>query len=718
MSSCASRSLLRAIGQVQVIGPSLDHSVTGISANYCLSRKLHLFQLGNTWTQLSRTTSYKHWSFARFLHGDRPVGSVEDRSPEPNTEQEDTSEKSEQSEQVQIPEAVSTNSVNRFHYSIPKRRQFGSRQSFASSLEKDANIEECNNHIMQEESPLQDFTVALRKCTSPSDVLHLTTRYSLSTKQHSNCLTTMWDSTKKMSEEKRRYERTLMFEHPAFAQLCLRVSQEASRMAPDDLVYSLHALLKLKVSQRARVIETLFRHCQERLNELNEKAMSVLASSLEGLENTKNVEALRYGLRLRVEQRIPRIKSPLALQTMMRCIGKDAPTSLKEKLESKALQLFDQFSLPNCQHMYTTLASMGFSSLPLLDACSNRIIGNINGIPFWRFVHILQSCKDLQYENVDLFYAVGDYVAGTMYMWQIKQIVLFLSLFENLGFRHEGLMDAFAEKVIARPESLILKDLVISLRVYSMLNHFPGGQNPQFLYALNTILELYLSRIPAVELLRVVYSFCIMGYFPQTPLDQLLQEDTLNELLNSASQNITMNERMLHYVNLCLELDKSSVTKPAATVVLETPSSGLLTTTTSLRLAMQDILGDEDYFHHKVQFTNDYYIDFEICMDEDRRKVIPLTEKDDVGNTASVQRVAVLCAPPSSFCLGTDHPKGKLAMKMRHLRAMGYHVVLVHEQEFEEMKMEERNVFLKSHIFAQDTVQIPDLKPSEQHLEL
>ncbi|KAJ1186714.1 hypothetical protein NDU88_003495 [Pleurodeles waltl] len=521
-----------------------------------------------------------------------------------------------------------------------------------------------------------------------------------------------------MSEEKRRYERTLMFEHPAFARLCLRVSQEASRMTPDDLVYSLHALLKLKVPQRARVTATLFRHCQERLNEFNEKVMSVLASSLEGLEETKNVEALRTGLRLRVEQRIPRIKSPLALQTMMRCIGKDAPKSLKEKLESKALQLFDQFSIPNCQHMFTTLGSLGFCSLPLLDACSNRIIGNIHGTPFWRFVHILQSCRDLQYENVDLFCAVGDYVVGTMYMWQIKQVVLFLSLFENLGFRHEGLMDAFAEKVISRPESLILKDLVISLRVYSMLNHFPGGQNPQFLDALNTTLELYLSRIPAVELLRVVYSFCVMGYFPQTPLDQLLQEETLNELLNSANQNITMNERMLHYINLCLELDKSSVTRPAATTMLERPSSGLLTTHTSLLQAMQDFLGDEDYFRQKVQFPNDYYIDFEICMDKDRRKVISLSEKDGVENTTNVQRVAVICAPPSSFCLDTEHPRGKLAMKMRHLRAMGYHVILVHEQKFEKMKMEERILFLKSHIFSQDIVQVPGVKPSVQHLEL
>lgn len=40
-------------------------------------------------------------------------------------------------------------------------------------------------------------------------------------------------------------------------------------------------------------------------------------------------------------------------------------------------------------------------------------------------------------------------------------------------------------------------------------------------------------------------------------------------------------------------------------------------------------------------------------------------------------RLAFLFVPLSAFCVGTTHPQGKLAMKMRHLNKLGYHVILV-----------------------------------------
>ena len=52
-----------------------------------------------------------------------------------------------------------------------------------------------------------------------------------------------------------------------------------------------------------------------------------------------------------------------------------------------------------------------------------------------------------------------------------NQMLLFLSVFENLGFSPVSLMEAFVEKVIARPDDLTLKDLLCVLKVYSSLNY-------------------------------------------------------------------------------------------------------------------------------------------------------------------------------------------------------------------------------------------------------
>lgn len=106
------------------------------------------------------------------------------------------------------------------------------------------------------------FTEQLQLCSSPSDVLDLTSRCPPSARQVSNSLTRMWATTKKMSEEQRRCELQLMFEHPAFHQLLQRAVRNVGSLRPDDLAYSLLGMVKLGVSERSRVVQTYLRACQ------------------------------------------------------------------------------------------------------------------------------------------------------------------------------------------------------------------------------------------------------------------------------------------------------------------------------------------------------------------------------------------------------------------------------------------------------------------------
>ncbi|XP_006008221.1 FAST kinase domain-containing protein 2, mitochondrial [Latimeria chalumnae] len=562
----------------------------------------------------------------------------------------------------------------------------------------DLELEVASSYREEKHLQREQFFKLLQRCSSPTDVLDLLDSYKLSLSLVSSCLTCMWQTTKKMSEDQRRYEKKLMLEHPRFEQLCSRVMQEVRQMRPGDLVYSLLAVVKLGVSPRTRLVQTLLRASQERLNTFDEKSLAVLISSLEEMESCKNVDALKAGLRLLVELRMPQIKSVAALQTMMRCIGRDAPLSLKKKMEGKALSLLDQFTLPNSQYMFSTLAAMNFRSAPLLDACSNKIIENIHGIPFWRLVFVLRSCRDLPYRNHLLFHAVGDYVTSMIDVWQNKQIVLFLILFKDLGFLHAGLMDAFSEKVIGDPQSLILKDVQAVLRVYSHLNYLPGQRSQQFLEAVRSVFESYLSKILPVDLLQATYFFCLLDYFPQDSLDRLLQEHTLNELLTTASQYQEWNAEMLHYVSLCLELDNPLPDRPRS-LVLGRPPLPSLRINPMIQRALQAILGDGP-FREGVQLQNGYHIDFEIVLDKERRNIISESQGEDPTDNTLFQRVAVLSAPAAAFCFATTHPKGKLAMKRRHLSALGYHTILVPEQEFENLSEEQRIEFLTTNIFV------------------
>uniref|UniRef100_A0A663LXK3 FAST kinase domains 2 n=1 Tax=Athene cunicularia TaxID=194338 RepID=A0A663LXK3_ATHCN len=378
------------------------------------------------------------------------------------------------------------------------------------------------------------FFNSLRKCTCPCDALDLASESAVSIKHFTNCLTMAWRLFKNLSEDQQRYEKQLIFEHPMFAKICQQLLRDARRMSRGDLVFSLHALLNLGVPQNTLLVQTLLRVCQEKLNQLDNRCLSVLATTLSGLDKDKNVSALQAGLQLLVEQRIPGIRDIFILQNLMKCIGKDAPLFLKKKLEMAVLKEIDHLTFPNALRVVLALVAMNYCSVPILNACSKKIQENIHGTPFRQLIVILEACYSLQYRNVKLFSALADYVNSTACLWEKRQIILFLSAFETLGFQPSELMDIFAKKVTEDPEFLNLKNLLIVLRVYSRLNYVPKDQKHLFFETLHSCLNKYLPQIPNTELLRAVYSLCILGYLPHRAIDELLQKDSRDELSGQA----------------------------------------------------------------------------------------------------------------------------------------------------------------------------------------
>ncbi|XP_031707664.1 FAST kinase domain-containing protein 2, mitochondrial [Anarrhichthys ocellatus] len=562
------------------------------------------------------------------------------------------------------------------------------------------------------------FSDHLRHCGSPSDVLDLTSQYSPTVRQVSNCLTHMWSTTKKMSDEQRRYELQLMFEHPEFDKLLQKAMKRVGHMRSDDLAYSLLGMVKLGVPQGSRVVQTFLRTCQENLNDFDEKGLSILASCLEHMEGNANVGALKEGMRLVVEARLPRIKNVMALQTMMRLLGKDAPLDLKRKLERKALSMTDQFSLPNTQYMISTMATMGFYSKPLLDVCSKTIKENLNGIPFNRLYKVLQSCRELHYRDLDLLTGISEYIASIIDIWTKKQVVLFLSVFDNLAFCPAALMEAFAKKVIANPDALTLKDLLCVLKVYSSLNYDLQHQRQQFLESLSGALDSYLPKMSGFELLKAVYHLCLLGHFPSAPLEQLLQSISLEKFSTTAPRFLPNQERMFQTVNLCLGLERPPLPQPLTVPpsVLGDPVPSSPPVNPWLSQGLRSVLGDQadSMLQEMVVVENFYLIDAVIT-----KPLLNQTSVTEAGSRAgeecppaeSSQRIAVICTPHSGFCHGTSNPRGPLAVKIRHLKILGYNPVLVTEQELQ--SEEQRTDFLRGRIYPEHLSS--DTQPEGDH---
>lgn len=70
------------------------------------------------------------------------------------------------------------------------------------------------------------------------------------------------------------------------------------------------------------------------------------------------------------------------------------------------------------------------------------------------------------------------------------KVLFVLILFENLAFRHTGLMDLFMRKVVGERGILNMKSVVSVLHVYSSLNHLHGGPAREYVLVLLSLLLL------------------------------------------------------------------------------------------------------------------------------------------------------------------------------------------------------------------------------------
>lgn len=141
-------------------------------------------------------------------------------------------------------------------------RFYSQDRSHSEDLEDNEHLpvtDEASSGQKQWRSP---FYERLQRCGSPSDVLDLTCQYSPTVRQVSNCLTHMWSTTKKMTDEQQHYELRLMFEHPAFDRLLQGALKGVRHMRSEDMAYSLISMVKLGVPQRSRVVQVFLRNCQ------------------------------------------------------------------------------------------------------------------------------------------------------------------------------------------------------------------------------------------------------------------------------------------------------------------------------------------------------------------------------------------------------------------------------------------------------------------------
>ncbi|XP_069839555.1 FAST kinase domain-containing protein 2, mitochondrial [Dendropsophus ebraccatus] len=479
----------------------------------------------------------------------------------------------------------------------------------------------------------------------------------------------------------------LISEHPNFYNLCYEVMKSAPSMSSRFLVCSLHVFVSLNVNQNTRLIQTLLNVCQQRLSTLKMDEISLLAICLKMMESDKNVDIVHSGLCLLIELKCDAIKDVSTILNLMRI----APPHLRRKIEEMALQMIDKFTVSQCLNMFSVLAEINFHSESLLDSCSHKLIICLDELSCKRIASLAASCSKLSYFNEKLLTAIGDNIMTNIYMWDTWQISAVLKSMAFLRFRYVPLLDYFADKIIEDSQSLKVNHLVTTSKVFAILNHLPEGKGDKFLKTLDTALQLHMDSLKKKELLKIVYNFCLLGLVPPSAVNNLLEDKSLLSTLDNIEKSY------LGHIRLCLllELGSSPFLMQDMQKIETHHSHSVLMCHTFLK----NYFKDPALYQENMQLPSSYFIDFVLTLDREQRKLVPTEDVQNSEGSHNFTQIAILCCTANAFTLGSLHPTGKVALKLRHLKSLGFTVLVVPVNQFITLTEAEKEEFLRENIF-------------------
>ncbi|XP_068101078.1 FAST kinase domain-containing protein 2, mitochondrial isoform X1 [Hyperolius riggenbachi] len=543
-----------------------------------------------------------------------------------------------------------------------------------------------------------EVRLGLSKCTTPREVLDIFPTPSYRKDELFQGVMKLWHTFLALDKKQKLIERMFVIHHPHFHNLSHGIMKTAAVMTPAVLVRILHVFIHLNINQQSLLIQNLLCVCQERLTMFNEEELAILANSLERLQRDSNVDLLKYGLRLLMDIKIEEVNDVTPFLIIMKALGRTAPLNLKLKLEKKALQMIDKFTVAHSQKMFCILVDINFYSESLLNACSCKITDNIDELPFIKIIRLLSCCYEMLYYNERLMTTVGDHILKTMCIWKPWQVAVIVQYLAHLRFRHVPLLDRYADILMQNLESLRIWDLSLAVQSFAMLNHLPEGKGHQFLAALNTVLQKHIDDIPLKDLLNMVHDFCMLGKCPRYAVNKLLHYQSFSGFKAKGQSKI------LSSITMCLMVEEPISNSHSLWSLKKAPSptsEGLQT----FHTFFQHFIKDPRLYLHSLQIAGTYYIDFIVSLDTQENNLVPVgdmwTEKPQTADNPTIVRIAVICCTRNAFALGSFHPLGKLAVKIQHLKSLAFSVVVVPVNWFIKMNEEQKAEFLRTKIFRE-----------------
>ncbi|TRZ00181.1 hypothetical protein DNTS_032257 [Danionella cerebrum] len=432
----------------------------------------------------------------------------------------------------------------------------------------------------------------------------------------------------------------------------------------------------------------------EHLNQFDLNSLCILSRALHDMKS-RNALALREAIWLLLKDHIYETSNVATLTKLMNVVGKDSPLKLKKQLASKVFSLSSEFTSVDNFYIFSSMANIDVKHTHLLDTCSKKLAENIHDYSFTQLLKVLRCCYQMKYRNYTLFSSISKHMALTIDMCTDQQVLKILQAFEKLIFRPVELLDVFAERIIQEPEYLSVNELLTVLRVFSMANHDLKDKKTEFLSSLMPVIELHLPKMSPGPLLSLTFYLSLMQHFPPKPLEILLQPRTVECLMQSSQDGPEKNSYMLYALNLSLRLENPPLPSSMSSLTkLNLPSLDINhRVDQEIRSLIREIVG-RDAVQEAVVEQGFYFIDFVISLPV--QEETPGLQTEGAGSSQCAQRIALITVRENGLCYGTNHYRGNVVRKARHLEKLGYKTVLVPYNYFDLMPEAEKIEKLRS----------------------
>ncbi|XP_034282904.1 FAST kinase domain-containing protein 1, mitochondrial isoform X2 [Pantherophis guttatus] len=352
--------------------------------------------------------------------------------------------------------------------------------------------------------------------------------------------------------------------------------------------------------------------------------------------------------------------------------------------------------------------------------------------PYGSLLQKINSCAFQRLErinNLDLLLKELKYLHGKWFqevllektiaaLYQLKDqitpsnVVKCASFLIGTNYRCTQLLDRIAAVAIEHIDQIYYSEVHVILVLFSLFNYEPPEAEKFFEACINHI-SLHLELFEPSLLVLLGYALASSGYFPQKMIKAIFNIEFLSKLdtelqilpWKSARKSTLQLMELNRAVCLeCPELQIPWFHKCFCKQLKEKKSESFSLLQQQIYILLGEILGRSHYARCSVLTSYCYRIDFEFIIDK-HRKPVPYIDQHVVPNSDNIgcteaghsygkkrlppgfQRIAVEFLDSEAFCKNSNHVKGYIAMKKRHLEILGYQVVQIPHYEWNSMEL-------------------------------